>query len=213
MSEIDIEWTKLSELKTEPKNPKKHDIEKIMLSIERFGFINPFIKNYDTGKLLAGHGRKQALELMKKKGLTKPEQLKEEDGDWLVPVVSGVNIESEKDALAYLVADNRLVELGGWNAPELLEAIEQITDSTPDLEDIGLADEEVEALYVDDGPLDTAQENTEPKEFNIYFDMFFENDYQQEMFYRFLEHLKTKYPGDTIAERLDNHILDMIKDG
>ena len=44
MSEIDIEWTKLSELKTEPKNPKKHDIEKIMLSIERFGFINPFIK-------------------------------------------------------------------------------------------------------------------------------------------------------------------------
>ena len=69
----------------------------------------------------------------KKKGLTIPEQLKEEDGDWLVPVVSGVNIESEKDALAYLVADNRLVELGGWNAPELSEIIHPFSDRYPRL--------------------------------------------------------------------------------
>ena len=42
--ELNIEWLKLSDLKVEPKNPKNHDIEKIMLSIERFGFVTPFIK-------------------------------------------------------------------------------------------------------------------------------------------------------------------------
>ena len=35
MSEISIDWVKLSELNIEPTNPKEHDVEKIMLSIER----------------------------------------------------------------------------------------------------------------------------------------------------------------------------------
>lgn len=216
MSELNIEWLKLSELQVEPKNPKKHDIEKIMFSIERFGFINPFIKNYETGKLLAGHGRKQALELMIKKGLSIPNYLKEEDGEWIVPVVSGVNIKSEKDAMAYLIADNRLVELGGWNTAELIEAIEVIQQETPDLEDIGFDDLELDMLYSDsDDPITIESEMTEKEitEDNIYFDLMFDDEDQQATFYRFLDYLKQKYSGDTIAERLNNHISDMMADG
>jgi predicted small metal-binding protein len=214
MSELKIEWVKLSELQVEPKNPKKHDVEKIMLSIERFGFINPFIKNYHTGKLLAGHGRKKALELMQQKELTMPEQLKEDEGDWLVPVVSGVNIESEEDAMAYIIADNRLEELGGWNTPELLEAISNISDSTPDLSDIGFDNETIELmLQEDEEPFkpDTIDELS-IKEDNIYFDIMFEEEYQQEIFFKFLEHLKNSMPGDTISERLNNHIKMMIEE-
>jgi len=214
MSELKIEWVKLSELQVEPKNPKKHDVEKIMLSIERFGFINPFIKNYHTGKLLAGHGRKKALELMQQKELTMPEQLKEDEGDWLVPVVSGVNIESEEDAMAYIIADNRLEELGGWNTPELLEAISNISDSTPDLSDIGFDNETIELmLQEDEEPFkpDTIDELS-IKEDNLYFDIMFEEEYQQEIFFKFLEHLKNSMPGDTISERLNNHIKMMIEE-
>ena len=50
--ELNIEWLKLSDLEVEPKNPKNHDIEKIMLSIERFGFVTPFIKNYKTQQMV-----------------------------------------------------------------------------------------------------------------------------------------------------------------
>ena len=95
----------------------------------------------ETGKLLAGHGRKKALELMRRKELTIPDRLKEEDGDWLVPVVSGVQFDTEEEAMAYIIADNRLVELGGWNTPELLEAIAEIQESSPDLDDIGFNEE------------------------------------------------------------------------
>jgi hypothetical protein len=214
MSELKIEWVKLSELQVEPKNPKKHDVEKIMLSIERFGFINPFIKNYHTGKLLAGHGRKKALELMQQKELTMPEQLKEDEGDWLVPVVSGVNIESEEDAMAYIIADNRLEELGGWNTPELLEAISNISDSTPDLSDIGFDNETIELMLQEDEEPFKPDTIDEPsiKEDNLYFDIMFEEEYQQDEFFKLLDYLKRKVPGETISERLNNHIK-MIIDG
>lgn len=212
MSELTIEWVKLSDLSVEPENPKEHDVEKIMLSIERFGFVNPFIKNYHTGKLLAGHGRKKALELMQKKELTMPEQLKEEDGDWLVPVVSGVNIESEEDAMAYIIADNRLEELGGWNNPELIDAIEKIQDSTPDLEDIGFSESLVEELIDNvEGPIDfTEIDEASIKEKNIYFDIMFEDEHQQEIFFRFIDQLKNTMPGETISERLNNHIKMLL---
>ena len=215
MSELNIEWIKLSDLQVEPENPKEHEVEKIMLSIERFGFINPFIKNYHTGKLLAGHGRKKALELMQQKQLTMPEQLKEVEGDWLVPVVSGVNIENEEDAMAYIIADNRLEELGGWNNPELLEAIETIQDSTPDLEDIGITEDYVSELFssVEEGPIDFTDivDEASIKESNIYFDIMFEEEYQQEIFFKFIEHIKNTMPGETISERLNNHINMMIE--
>ena len=217
MAEIQIDWVKLSELNIEPNNPKEHDVEKIMYSIERFGFINPFIKNMKTGKLLAGHGRKKALELMRRKEFTIPDRLKEEDGDWLVPVVSGVQFDTEEEAMAYIIADNRLVELGGWNTPELLQAIEEIQESSPDLDDIGFTERELDMLYrdtegpieFDTDPVDTAVEFEE----NKYFDIMFEEEYQQQVFYEFLDYVKRKYPGETIAAKLNNHILDLLSDG
>ena len=217
MSEISIDWVKLSDLNIEPTNPKEHDVEKIMLSIERFGFINPFIKNMETGKLLAGHGRKKALELMRRKELTIPDRLKEEDGDWLVPVVSGVQFDTEEEAMAYIIADNRLVELGGWNTPELLEAIAEIQESSPDLDDIGFNERELDLLYEEtEGPIDFDTGEPEPTvefEENKYFDIMFEEEYQQQVFYQFLDFVKRKYPGETIAAKLNNHILDLLSDG
>jgi hypothetical protein len=49
-------------------------------------------------------------------------------GEWLVPVVRGVAFNSDAEIEAYLVADNRLTILGGWNEPG--EAIKVLV--TPD---------------------------------------------------------------------------------
>ena len=171
----------------------------------------------ETGKLLAGHGRKKALELMRRKELTIPDRLKEKDGDWLVPVVSGVQFDTEEEAMAYIIADNRLVELGGWNTPELLEAIAEIQESSPDLDDIGFNERELDLLYEEtEGPIDFDTGEPEPTvefEENKYFDIMFEEEYQQQVFYQFLDFVKRKYPGETIAAKLNNHILDLLSDG
>ena len=213
MSEgLEIAWVKLSELKGNPKNPKDHDVEKIMVSIETYGYINPIIVNKSDNYILAGHGRKLALMMMKGKDLPPPNPVKEEDGDWLVQILSGVEIENEKDALAFVIADNRLVELGGWNRAELLEAIEKIEHEF-DVEEIGFQDKEVDLLIEDVEGTVSIEDIIDEKalqENNIYFDIMFEEEYHQELFYKFLDVLRDTEEGFTISERLYNHINKVI---
>ena len=60
-----------------------------------------------------------------------PPQGVERDGDvWLVPVLTGWRSSDDDQAQAYVLASNRLVELGGWD-----ESI--LTDVLVDLEQLG----------------------------------------------------------------------------
>jgi DNA modification methylase len=49
--------------------------------------------------------------------------------DWLVPVQVGYKSENDSAAMAYLAADNKLTELGGWNEPALAELLQEIHNS------------------------------------------------------------------------------------
>ena len=215
--DIQVEYMPLSEIVQADTNPKDHDIGQIYQSIKRFGFTQPIMMNENTGKLLAGHGRLQTLQTMQQAGEKVPARIKEKDGEWLVPVLKGISFEDDMEAQAYLIDDNRLTELGGWNTPELLQAIEEIQESSPDLDDIGFTERELDMLYrdtegpieFDTDPVDTAVEFEE----NKYFDIMFEEEYQQQVFYEFLDYVKRKYPGETIAAKLNNHILDLLSDG
>lgn len=114
--EIRVEYTPLSELKRAPRNPKLHALDEIGKSMQRFGYVDPLIVDDATGTLVAGHGRMDELELLKATGQEAPARIRvREDGEWLVPVVRGVAFADQKEAEAYLMADNRLVELGGWD--------------------------------------------------------------------------------------------------
>ena len=53
-------------------NPKDHDIGVLITAIQRFGFTSPLIRNEDTQKLVAGHGRLEALITMFKSGYSLP---------------------------------------------------------------------------------------------------------------------------------------------
>jgi len=147
--DIEVQYIPLSEIVEADINPKDHDIGQIYQSIKRFGFTQPIMMNENTGKLLAGHGRLQTLQQMKQGGEKVPNRIKEKDGEWLVPVLKGISFEDDMEAQAYLIADNRLTELGGWNTGELVDTLQEMIANGLDLDGVGYDFEDLERLVLD----------------------------------------------------------------
>lgn len=102
----------IKNLKSYPKNARTHSakqIRQIAESIKQFGFINPVLMDKD-GVILAGHGR---VEAAKQAGLTE------------VPAVCISHL-TPAQKKAYIVADNRLAELAGWDKDLLRVELEEL---------------------------------------------------------------------------------------
>ena len=149
--DIRVEYIALGEIVGADVNPKDHDIGQIYQSMKRFGFTSPVMLNEKTGKLLAGHGRLETLAMFKRSGDKPPERIRvrEEDGEWLVPVLRGINFDSDVEAQSYLLADNRLTEIGGWNSDELIGSLQDILAEGGDLDGIGWDLDDIENLITD----------------------------------------------------------------
>lgn len=129
-----IVYTPLDDIKPAERNPKSHDLAAVRASIERFGFVAPGLTDERTGRLVVGHGRLDALRQMRDEGCTPPAGVQvDEHGRWLVPVVSGWASRSDAEAEAYVVADNRHTELGGWDETLLVEVLTSIADVDAEL--------------------------------------------------------------------------------
>ena len=137
-----IEYIPLSDIKSAPRNPKKHSPD-ISGAIDRFGYADAVILDERTGRLVAGHGRKAALEGMKAKGESPPDGVEDRDGDWLVPVQRGWSSRSDAEADAFLVAHNKLTEAGGWDDTELGKLLAGLGD---DAAGLGVDDKELSSL-------------------------------------------------------------------
>lgn len=102
MAKIDrVQEVALAELKPYERNAKLHpeeQIQKIAKSIEEFGFVNPVLID-ENKNVIAGHGR---IEAAKRIGLEK------------VPCVYVEGLTDEQRR-AYILADNKIFELGAWN--------------------------------------------------------------------------------------------------
>lgn len=129
-------------------NPKRHDIEAIVASLDRFGWTNPALLDERTGRLVAGHGRREACISIRARGETPPSGvLVDDDGEWLVPVVRGWASRNDTEAAAYIVADNRLTEAGGWYMTDLAQLLEDVlTDDVTLVETMGYNDEDLDEL-------------------------------------------------------------------
>ncbi len=127
-----FEFVPLSSLERWPRNPKLHDEDRLLKSFSRFGFVSPCIVGHwpgspPSGVLVAGHGRLDALLLLHNSGQPPPDRVKEEAGEWLIPVIH-IDFASEKEAETYLLADNQLTISGGWNESLLNEIIKELED-------------------------------------------------------------------------------------
>lgn len=155
-----IEYLPISELNPDERNPKAHDEITINESVGRFGLVDLIVRDERTGKIISGHGRSKVLQSMADRGEAPPEGVKvNEEGEWLVPVVTGWGSRTDTEAAAALIALNRTTELGGWVDESLLELLDELEQVEDGLIGIGFSSADVEALehltYVatEDGPV------------------------------------------------------------
>lgn len=152
--EIWVEYVPLSDFKKYPKNPKLHDLDTLGKSIERFGFNDPVAIDENTGYLVEGHGRIERLEADKKNGKPPPERIHiRKDGEWLVPVLRGIAFTNETELQAYLLAANRLVEVGGWDDSRLATIMKELKTSNATA-GIGWSDRQIQSIINNIDPSD-----------------------------------------------------------
>jgi hypothetical protein len=146
--ETSIQYLPADSLQAWSRNPKKHDKKAMVKSLERFGFTAPVLLDETTGRIIAGHGRVEAVLELKASGKPAPLRIRVDGDSWFVPVVRGLSFASEAEAEAYLVADNRLTEIGGWDDDMLMAMLSDIQVSAGDeaFAGTGFTDREVENL-------------------------------------------------------------------
>lgn len=127
-----VKKVKIKDLKPHPKNPRVHPksaLNKLIKSIEKFGFTNPVLVSRD-GFILAGHARCKAAE---KAGIEE---------------VPAIFLELEgSDADAYLIADNRIQEETDWDVALLKDLIDDLKESNFNIEFTGFEPPELEELF------------------------------------------------------------------
>lgn len=111
---LELRYVPLPQARRWDENPKRHDLERLIRSIETHGFGDPPKFDVTLGALVYGNGRTEALERMRQEGKEPPRGiLRLDDGEWAVPIIFGVDAESKAAAVAFAIDHNNLTLLGG----------------------------------------------------------------------------------------------------
>jgi DNA modification methylase len=134
------------------RNAKKHDaaqVSKIAGSIREFGFNNPVLIDKDNG-IIAGHGRVMAAQSLSLD---------------TVPCIRLGHL-TDTQRRAYILADNRLAEIGGgWDEEMLKLELSELGDLDIDLEAIGFGAEDLAGLdIVDETEIESEKHEDETPE-------------------------------------------------
>lgn len=131
-----LTYVPLASLKSAKRNAKKHDLAALRASISAFGWTAPIEVDERTGRMVAGHGRLEALIAMRAAGDACPAGIvTDDDGEWLVPVMRGWSSADDADAEAYILAANKITENGGYDNRMLAAMLEDVTTQAPELLD------------------------------------------------------------------------------
>ena len=134
LTKLHIEYIRPERLRSSPNNARTHSkkqLKQIARSIERFGFVNPVLVS-DELEIIAGHGRVKAAKAL---GLHE------------VPTVRLSNL-SPAERRAYVIADNRLAELAGWDRELLAAELQGLLDlQFDDVELTGFSLGEIDVLF------------------------------------------------------------------
>lgn len=147
--ELQIVWHKPDDLKPWEGNPRKHSDKQIvalMAAIKEFGFRVPIITNSD-GVVLAGHGRLEAAKRL---------ELKE------VPTIVAEGL-TKTQQRGFVVGDNKLASLSGWDKELLAQEIEFLIDEEFEIETTGFSTAEIDIMLDSHAdPEISDQENLQP---------------------------------------------------
>jgi len=144
-----IEHLKTSDLIPYARNAKKHDasqVAKLAGSIREFGFNNPVLIDKDNG-IIAGHGRVLAAQSL---------------GLETVPCIRLGHL-TDTQRRAYILADNRLAEIGGgWDEEMLKLELADLAALDVDVAEIGFGAEDLAELEIED-EAETSDADAEPQ--------------------------------------------------
>jgi DNA modification methylase len=140
-----IETTPIEQLIPSKANARTHSrkqVRQIAGSITRFGFCNPVLID-DANQIIAGHGRVEAAKLLGLEG---------------VPTLRIAHL-SEAEKRAYVLADNRLAELAGWDREILAIELQGLIDLEFDVELTGFEMGEIDIILdeADQGRRESAE--------------------------------------------------------
>lgn len=99
--------TDIDKIRPHEGNANNGDVDAIVASINRFGFLAPIIADRDSGRILAGNHRYHALL---------------ELGSSVAPVVWADGLD-DVEAIGYLLADNRIAALAVTDNAQLLDLL------------------------------------------------------------------------------------------
>jgi hypothetical protein len=135
----------LDELHAHPRNPRRGDVDAIRRSLDRFGQQRPILALTD-GTIVAGHHVWQAA--------------RRAGWSHVATVRSDL---TDEEVEAYLLADNRLADLGLYDDRELAELLSELA-TTESLDGIGYSRDDLDALlaYLEPARLEQAGRRADP---------------------------------------------------
>lgn len=133
MNEYRIEYLPLEALRPWRNNARTHtesQVRQIARSIREFGWTNPILIDI-AGTIIAGHGRVMAAKLM---------------GINTVPCLRLDHLDDEQRR-AYVLADNQLATLAGWDDELLRAELMELKDVGFDLDTVGFDQAALDRLF------------------------------------------------------------------
>lgn len=146
-----VAYVPLDDLAPAERNAKLHAGATIADSIERFGFVDLPVVDERTGRLIAGHGRREDLLARRARGEAPPDGVTVRKGVWHVPVVRGWSSDSDAEAEALGIALNRTVELGGWDQGTLAAMLTELAGTEVGFAGVGFEQRELDELLAELG--------------------------------------------------------------
>lgn len=135
MNKREVVYLNLEDIKPYQNNPRRNNeaIEKVIKSIDEFGFTNPILIDEDN-IIIAGHTRYEA---------SKQLELKQ------VPCIAIKNLTKEQKK-AYRLIDNKTNEFASWDYNKLVEELSDIVNidmkeynfNINDFEDLSISDKD-----------------------------------------------------------------------
>lgn len=144
---VNLQEVAIDLLRPYERNAKKHpqdQVDKIIASIQEFGFVTPCIIDSDYN-LIAGHGRVQAAKEM---------------GLETVPCVFVEGLTDEQRR-AYILADNRLGELGEWDMDLVSGELESLKNAGFDIDLTGFDIDDILFEDIEDIDIVPSEQETE----------------------------------------------------